>query len=235
MSELKRLAQISSPRKLEWLAARLAAKYLFLSQFEMGQPALSREDHIVKLTGERLRRHSAWMYRNVEVRQPEEGRDQKPVLTWCGVRRNENISLSHVAGISCASMAAVPTAIDIEVATPRVTAFYRKTFTAAERNWVNVRARDDQFKARWFFTLLWTMKESALKLKLLTSATLWQLPRLEIKELPDLRFDDTSTLDHLVSFPVRIKEPQGELPVQVAVAGTHEWVLTVMNSRLGVV
>lgn len=235
MSELKRLAQISSTRKLEWLAARLAAKYLFLSQFQMGQPAVPRENHLVKLTSERLRRHSAWMYRNVEVLPPDEGQDEKPVLTWCGARRNENISLSHAAGISCASLSATPTAIDIEVATSRVTAFYRKTFTTAERKWVNASARNNDFQSRWFFTLLWTMKESALKLKMLSTATLWQLPRLEIKELPDLRFDDTSALDHLVSFPIRIKEPQGELPVQVAVAGTHEWVLTVMNSRPGVV
>jgi hypothetical protein len=231
MSEVKRLAQIPSTRKLDWLAARLAAKYLFLNQFQMGQSALRREDHIVKLTGERLRRHSPWQYRYVEVLAPEEAPDKKPVLTWCGARRNENISLSHAAGISCASMAATPIAIDIEVATSRVMAFYTKTFTTAEQNWVNGRARDDEFKARWFFTLLWTMKESALKLKLLTSATLWQLPRIEIADLPDLaQFGpDGFALDHLVSFPVRIKEPQGELPVQVAVAGTHKWVLTVMN------
>ena len=238
MSELKRLAQISSTRKLEWLAARLAAKYLFLSEFQMGQSALRREDRIVKLTGERLRRHSPWMYRHVEVLPPDEERDEKPVLTWCGARRTENISLSHASGISCASMAAVPTAIDIEVATSRVRAFYTRTFTTAERRWVNGRTRDDDFRAHWFFTLLWTMKESALKLKLLASSTLWQLPRIEIEDLPnfpDLSFDDKFALDHLVSFPVRIKEPQGELPVQVAVAGTSKWVLTVMNSRLGVV
>jgi hypothetical protein len=235
MSELKRSEQISSTRKLEWLAARLAAKYLFLSQFQMGQSALPRESHIVKLTDEKLRRHSAWMYRHVEVLPPEEAPDEKPVLTWCGARRNENISLSHTTGVSCASLSATPTAVDIEVATSRVRAFYRRTFTTAERRWVNGRARDDEFKARWFFTLLWTLKESALKLKLLTSATLWQLPRIEIEDLPDLdKFSladtDMVALDHLVSFPVRIKEPQGELPVQVAVAGTRKWVLTVMNS-----
>src|SRR5688572_2565678 len=43
-------------------------------------------------------------------------------------------------------------AIDIEVATSRVRAFYRRTFTTAERRWVNGRARDDEFKARWFYT-----------------------------------------------------------------------------------
>src|SRR5688572_16990644 len=167
---------MSSNRKLGWLAARLAAKYLFLSQFQMGPSALRREGYIVKLTGERLRLHSPWMYRHVEVLPPEKAPDAKPVLTWCGGRRSENISLSHTAGVSCASLSATPIAIDIEVATSRVRAFYRRTFTTAERRWVNGRARDDEFKARWFYTLLWTMKESALKLQLLTSATLWQLP-----------------------------------------------------------
>ena len=70
-SELNRCEQMSSNRKLGWLAARLAAKYLFLSQFQMDPSVLRREGHIVKLTGERLRRHSPWMYRHVEVLPPE--------------------------------------------------------------------------------------------------------------------------------------------------------------------
>lgn len=238
--EVKRWEQISStPRKLEWLAARLAAKYLFLSGFEMGQHALPREHGLIKLTSDMLRRHSPWTYRSVEVLPPDDESQEKPVLTWCGARRNENVSLSHCNGVACASLATTPTAVDIEIATSRVSAFYRKTFTAAERTWVSSSARDDEFTASWFFTLLWTLKESALKLKLLTSATLWQLPHIEIEGLPDLEtFARTATgtlaLEHLVSFPVRIKEPQGELPVQVAVAGTRNWILTVMNSRPGV-
>lgn len=241
--EVKRWEQISSThRKLEWLAARLAAKYLFLSRFELGQHALSREQHFIKLTRDMLCRHSPWTYRSVEVLPPDETPQEKPLLTWCGARRNENVSLSHTSGIACASLSTTPTAVDIEVATSRKKAFYRKTFTAAEQTWVSSSARDDEFKSSWLFTLLWTLKESALKLKLLTSATVWELPRIEIKDLPDFpdlgRFapatTDTLALDHLVSFPVRIKEPQGELPVQVAVAGTRDWILTVMNSRLGV-
>ncbi len=244
MSELKRWAQLSSTRrKLEWLAARLAAKYLFLSSFELGElghDALPRERRFTKLTCEMLRRHSPWLYRHVEVLPPDETPQAKPVLMWCGAKRNEHISLSHTTGVSCASMAATPTAVDIEVATSRVTAFYRKTFTVAERRWVSSRARDDEFKSHWFFTLLWTLKESALKLKLLRSATIWELPRIEIEDLSNLgRFvpaaTDALAMDHLVSFPVRIKEPQGEIPVQVAVAGTRNWILTVMNPQSGVI
>ncbi|HET8781209.1 MAG TPA: 4'-phosphopantetheinyl transferase superfamily protein [Pyrinomonadaceae bacterium] len=232
---MKRWEQISSThRKLEWVAARLAAKYLFLSRFELGQYALPREQRFVKLTRDMLRRHSPWMYRSVEVLPPDDGSQEKPVLTWCGTRRDENVSLSHANGVSCASISTMPTAVDIEVATSRVGAFYRKTFTAAEQSWVTSSARDDEFKASWFFTLLWTLKESALKLKLLTSATLWELPRIEIKDLPDPHDLGKLTSDHVVSFPVRIKEPQGEIPVQVAVAGTRKWIVTVMNSRLGV-
>jgi phosphopantetheinyl transferase (holo-ACP synthase) len=237
---MKRWEQISStPRKLEWLAARLAAKYLFLNRFEMGQHALPREHGLIKLTCDMLRRHSPWTYRHVEVLPPNDKSQEKPVLTWCGARRNEHVSLSHTRGVACASISTIPTAVDIEVATSRVGAFYRKTFTAAEQTWVSSNARDDEFKASWFFTLLWTLKESALKLKLLTSTTVWELPRIEIKGLPDVdKFaptdTDALTLDHLVSFAVRIKEPQGELPVQVAVAGTRDWILTVMNSRPGV-
>lgn len=239
--EVKRWEQLSSTRrKLEWLAARLAAKYLFLSRFELVQRALPREQRFVKLTCDMIRRHSPWMYRHVEVLPPDEESQEKPVLTWCGTRRDENVSLSHANDVACASISTTPTAVDIEVATSRVSAFYRKTFTAAEQAWVSSSARDDEFKSSWFFTLLWTLKESALKLKLLRSATVWELPRIEIADLPDLvRFapaaSGTLALDHLVSFPVRIKEPQGELPVQVAVAGTRKWILTVMNSRPGVI
>jgi hypothetical protein len=233
--EVKRWEQISSTRrKLEWLAARLAAKYLFLSRFDLGRHALPREQGFIKLTHEMLRRHSPWMYRSVEVLPPDDKSEERPVLTWCGTRRNENVSLSHTSGIACASISTTPTAVDIEVATSRNKAFYRRTFTAAEQTWVSSSARDDEFKSSWFFTLLWTLKESALKLKLLTSATVWELPRIEIKDLPDLCDLEKLPLDHLVSFPVRIKEPQGELPVQVAVAGTRNWILTVMNSRPGV-
>jgi 4'-phosphopantetheinyl transferase superfamily len=225
-------------RKEEWLAGRLAAKHIFLNRLERSEESLGPQwrPTLTVLTPDSLRTYSPWMYRQVEVHTS----DGKPSLVWCGTERPESISLSHAGGVSCASISSgAPTAIDIETAAPRVGAFYRNNFTAAEREWAHLGAVRESRRSNWYFTLLWTLKESVLKLGWLKQAGVWELPRIEIDDLPGFDpfgpFWSNSTIgrDFLV-FTARVKEACRVMQVQVAVSGTRNFVLTVMNPRSGV-
>lgn len=227
----------SQGRKAEWLAGRLAAKYLFLNRLELSQGAESRQwsPTLAKLSSAALRAYSPWMYQEVEV----VTNDGRPGLAWCGQTRMESISLSHSRSVSFASIAlGTPTVIDVETTAPRIDAFYRSNFTEAEQSWALRGADGESIKANWFFTLLWTLKESALKLGWLNS--LWNLPRLEIAGLPGANsigpflYGKTISNDFAV-FTVSVKEHCRVMRVRVAVTGTRNFILTVMNPLSGVV
>jgi len=224
-------------RKSEWLAGRLAAKHLFLNRLEVSgetrsqtwRPALS------KLSAESLGVYSTWMYRKIEVL----AFDGKPGLVWCGKDRPERISLSHTGGLSCACIASgTPTAIDVETSMRRHEAFYRSTFSEVERYWATRGAEGELSGANWYFTLLWTLKESALKLG--WTASLWNLPGIEFDGLPGLNHLEPLRRsrhmgDAFVVFTASVKKDGREMQVQAAVAGTRNYVLTVMNPLIGAV
>ncbi|MDT7777769.1 MAG: 4-phosphopantetheinyl transferase [Acidobacteriota bacterium] len=226
-------------RKEEWLAGRLAAKYLFLNRLEMSQESLSQrwKPTLSKLTSESLGVFSPWMYQKIEVVSNE----APPRLVWCGAERPERISLSHAGGVSCASMAfGAPTSIDLETSIPRNEAFYRNTFTEAEREWVTRGADGELSRSNWFFTLLWALKESALKLGWLKQASIWNLPRIEIDGLQGFNhigpiWRSSKMDDAFVVCTARVKEESRVMQVQVAVTGTCNFVLTVMNPLIGAV
>jgi hypothetical protein len=242
LSADERAKYVSLPgerRKSEWLAGRLAAKHLFLNRLEMSEGTRSQpwRPTLSKLSAAMLGVYSPWMYRRVEVLAHE----GEPRLAWCGKDRPERISLSHTGGLSCVCIASgTPTAIDVETAAMRHDAFYRNTFTEAERDWATRGARGELMGTNWYFTLLWTLKESALKLGWLNPASIWNLPRIEIGGLPGLNRIEpvwrSSTLgDAFVMFTARVREDRREMQVQVAVTGTRNFVLTVMNPLIGAV
>jgi hypothetical protein len=230
------LGMASQPRRLRWLTGRLAAKYLFLSRFELGRKR--DKPIIIELSRDSLDDFPAWMYRTVEIL-PMSSTNASPTLKWCDEPRPESISLSHTEGTSCACLAfAGPTTIDIENAIPRVNAFYRQTFSVAEQSWVGRASGQDKFRADWLFTFLWTLKESALKLQ--TTQTLWQLPRLEISDLPEPEHfsqprDNRSFSNDFLTFPVSVGDRQRKKPVQVAVTSSRNLILTVMKPMSGVI
>jgi hypothetical protein len=226
-------------RKSEWLAGRLVAKHLFLNRLERSQE-VRREvwrPTLANLSAAALGVYSPWMYRKVEVLSD----DGAPRLMWCGKERPESVSVSHAGGISCASIATEkPTAVDVETAVLRNDAFYRHTFTEVEKNWVARVAGGESDSSNWSFTLLWTLKESALKLGWLNGASLWNLPRIEIDGLPDLNrieplWGGNAMREAFVVFTASIREACRAMQVQVAVAGTRNFVLTVMNPLIGAV
>ncbi|HEX8422301.1 MAG TPA: 4'-phosphopantetheinyl transferase superfamily protein [Pyrinomonadaceae bacterium] len=235
----KYLSLSGERRKSEWLAGRLVAKHLFLKRLErsrevrgqLWKPALS------KLSVEILSVYSPWMYRKVEVLSD----GGAPRLLWCGKERPESLSLSHAGGISCAALAdEKPTALDVETSVRRNDAFYRNTFTEVEKNWVARVAGGESGSANWHFTLLWTLKESVLKLGWLNGASLWNLPRIEIDGLPAFNqiepfWCGSAMREAFVVFTARISEACRGMQVQVAVAGTRNLVLTVMNPLIGAV
>jgi 4'-phosphopantetheinyl transferase EntD len=234
----KYLSLPSRSRKESWLAGRLAAKHIFLNRLEMSEESLGQQwrPSLTVLTAEALTAYSPWMYRQAEVLSD----DGRPSLVWCGRQRPENISLSHAGGVSCASIAAgAPTAIDIETAVERVGAFYRTNFTEAEREWAHRGAAGERVRSNWYFTLLWTLKESVLKLGWLKQAGVWEIPWIEIDGLPGFDYigpvwcNSTVGSDFVV-FTARVKESCRVMQVQVAVSGTRNFVLTVMNPRSGV-
>lgn len=224
-------------RRSEWLAGRLAAKHLFLNRLEMfeGARSLAWRPALSKLSADALGVYSPWMYRRIEVL----AHDGEPRLVWCGEDRPERVSLSHTNGMSSACIAfGTPTAIDVETSVRRHEAFYRNTFTEAERCWAT-RGTEGVFgSSNWYFTLLWTLKEAALKLG--WTASLWNLPRIEIDGLPGLNHLEPlrrsrNVGDAFVVFTARLKKDRREMRVRAAVAGTRNYVLTVMNPLIGAV
>jgi hypothetical protein len=227
-------------RQGEWLAGRLVAKHLFLNRLEMSQ-AMRSETYwspaLAKLSAAALGVYSPWMYRKIEVL----AQDEKPSFVWCGKKREESISLSHAGGIACASLAEQQfVAIDVETTAHRNGAFYRKTFTEVEKNWVARVTGGELSSSNWHFTLLWTLKESALKLGWLNGASIWNLPRIEIDGLPDVNrlgsfWCDAKMGDAFLVFTASIRDACRAMQVQAAVAGTRNFVLTVMNPLIGAV
>jgi 4'-phosphopantetheinyl transferase superfamily protein len=235
----KYVALPSQTRKSEWLAGRLAAKYIFLNRLETLQGTQNERwrPTLSKLSSATLDLYPSWMYQKVEVVTT----GAKPGLVWCGQARPESISLSHSCGVSCASLSfGAPTAIDIETAVPRLDAFYRINFSDAERRWAISAARDESSRSDWFFTLLWSLKESALKLGCLKQANVWNLPGIEIDGLPGVNdigsfwFSSTMSSDFAV-FTLSVKQHSRVIPVQVAITGTRNLILTVINPLGGVV
>jgi Phosphopantetheinyl transferase len=232
-AEMERYVSIgNSRRRLKWLAGRLAAKYVFLSRFELGQRQSSSKPQLLRLSRHKLSNYSSWMYQKVEVLPKK---DANPTLIWCDEPQSESISLSHTDDVSCACLSfAGPIGIDIENSVPRASSFYRRTFTAAEQSWARHASGKDRFSTEWLFTLLWTLKESALKLQT-ANQTVWDLPRIEILGLPKLenfslsRKDRTLATDFL-TFPAGVKAPYRTRQVQVAVTGSRNLILTVMNT-----
>ena len=232
------MALKSQTRKREWLAGRLTAKYIFLNRLELSSEAQDGDwrPTLSRLSAAVLGDYSPWMYQKVEV----VTNGGKPNLAWCGEARPESISLSHSGSVSCASIGfGKPTAIDIEATVPRLDAFYRINFSEVERCWANRVAGGEQIRSNWFFTLLWTLKESVLKLGWLKQATVWNFPGIEIGGLHGV--NDTGRFWHsnmmssdFAVFTLSVKDHCRVLPVQVAVTGTRNLILTVMNPLGGV-
>lgn len=182
--EADHLSRLANPGvRRRWLAGRLAAKSLLLH--EDGARTRWRAGRLVALDGASLGALPAAQCREIEVLPGESG---PPRLTWRGREVPAQVSISHSGGLSCAVVAeaGAATGLDLESAQPRAEAFYRGNFTPRERDWVAAGARSCGLPAAWLFTLLWTIKEAALKSGATAVRSVWGFPGLEVRLPEDL-------------------------------------------------
>jgi phosphopantetheinyl transferase len=222
-----------SRRRQSWVAGRMAAKFCFLRTF--GSPAMaprrSEMPEMVAVDARSLDAFSPWMYRQVEV-SPAGG---PPRLSWSGRKSTVQLSLSHTSGQSCAYLdSSGPIGLDIEEALPRREAFYRGNFTASEQGWAERIARATGAPRAWVYTLLWTIKESALKSDAAGRDTIWNMPLIEVA-LPVEAGDPVFAPSPgplgaaMSSFTVRVSQAGGESLFRVGVSATKTRILSVMK------
>jgi phosphopantetheinyl transferase (holo-ACP synthase) len=236
-SEVQRYRTLASARRRqEWLGARMAAKYLFLHRLE--SPHADHDDRVVtKLSRETLVSLPLWMYRNVEVttgRHPD-----RPSLRfrWRGCETDMALSLSHTGHDACACMTAGDNVgIDLQKVEQRVGAFYRTNYAATERQWVERGTGCEPSSRDWLYTLLWTVKEAALKAKALVQINPVSFGGVDVFELPPpetllraCRQDDWG--GRLTRMTARIREGRNIRSLQVAIMGTQQMILTVVQPR----
>jgi len=225
-----------SRRRREWLAARLAAKYLFLSRLELGFPI---EDdgwmpRRLSVTARSLAAFPAWMYEAIEIRPAADADGGGPRLLWRGREQPQSLSLSHTRQVACACLADDRIGVDLETAEPRVEAFYRSNYTAAETDWVHRCAGETGLGADWLYTLLWTLKEAALKARALRQRSAWSFAGVDVGGLPapqEVRraYRQGRLRERFETFTAVIREPGRATSARVAYMGTHDLILTVLK------
>ena len=122
-------------------------------------------------------------YRRVEVLHFAES--SRPSLHWAGRPSSMQVSLTHSRDLSCAGISqGLPLGVDAEQVVAREGAFYRQTFAPEERRWAALSATATHLPEAWLYSLLWTLKESALKAQVWGRATsLWDFPTLALRPM----------------------------------------------------
>lgn len=228
----------SSRRRLEWLAGRLAAKYLFLQHLEIGiAHTVVQQSHstLLQLSDKCLDDFPDRMYQKIEVLAGERPSCAGPWFRWRGTAREEMVSVSHTGNDVCASLSTRgPAGIDLERVTERADAFHRCNFTETERRWIREGTRIEPLSKDWLFTLLWTVKEAALKAGALLQTSPWSFAGVEVEGLPAPNdvlwaFREGTWRDRFVLFTALIKETRKTTSARVAYLGTRQLILTVVR------
>jgi phosphopantetheinyl transferase (holo-ACP synthase) len=176
------------------------------------------------------------MYQRVEVAPAAEAACAGPRLQWDGKSREETVSLSHTDQEACACVCAGgAVGVDVETVAPRAAAFYRCNYSETEQQWVDQGARVDPRSHEWLFTLLWTIKEAALKARVVCQKSPWSFTGVGLEELPDPR---DVLWAHLARtwgeeggvFTGSIEQQCGAVPVEVAYWGTRDLTLSVVRA-----
>jgi hypothetical protein len=124
--------------------------------------------------------------------------------------------------------------VDVEKVSRRVDAFYRRNFTQAERAWASEGERLAPGSRDWLFTLLWTIKEAALKAGALTPQSPWSFAGIGLDGLPvpgDVLwcFRPGNWGERFGQFTAIMGDMQGGSYVRVAYGGTRDFVLTIVK------
>jgi phosphopantetheinyl transferase len=228
-------------RSREWLAGRLAAKYLFLNQPDMPlntQPEPWRPA-LLRLRSENLRSLSPWIYRRIEVLPSSTKQSGYPRMSWCGKDSARDISMSHIAGMACACISRQGAiGVDLEIPVPRVDSFYRGNFTRSERNWVDQHSGNTSISSEWLYTFLWTLKEATLKSAGSNKKSVWDIPGIEIRSLTSPTnilesYSNEQLSNNFQLLKVQINNHNKSIWAQVALTATRNLILTVLMIREG--
>lgn len=211
-----------------WLAGRLAGKHLLLR-------GPGRGPRLEVLDGERLRELPLASYREIELLPaPASG---PPRLVWRGRELSPRVTLSHGGGFSCAALTRPGAAagIDLETVAPRIPAFYPGNFTPRERQWADAGARSSGLPAPWLYTLLWTLKEAALKSGATPVRSVWGFAGMEIElpaALPErLAASRGEALgERFAGFEALVRSARRETRARVETTTTPETILSLLTA-----
>ena len=237
-AERERHQAFANPkRRLQWLAGRLTAKYLFLHRLEMGLPNDAQgRPALFQLTAQSLDAFPDWMYQEVEVVPASTDADGAGArFRWRGITEQEALSISHTDTEACACLCAQGTVgIDLESVAPRVEAFYRLNYTEGENQWVNRGASMEPLSRDWLYTLLWTFKEAALKARAALQKNPLSFAGIGFSGLPAPEdvlwaYRARTWSERLNLFSAIVEEEGSATTVHVAYVGTRSRILTVVK------
>jgi hypothetical protein len=238
--ELQECSAIHNPRRAdEWLAGRIAAKFLFM-QRERSVTHKYFELNLQKITRKQIVDYTPEMYRDVKV-----ARDKSPAGGPAQVGRiggdPVKVAISHVNGLACAFIGSSDVySVDLEARASRVPEFYLHNFTPQERSWTGDCARSFDLDSDWLFTFLWSAKECLMKTPQFSGLSLWDLPSIELRILTGSErlkaIHDTNGLSGKFEF-LQVEMASGPRlqgwshpePFQLAVSGTTDLILTAIT------
>lgn len=223
-------------RRKEWLASRIIAKYLFLTQGRQSASDLVRNDcpRFQILSPDYLIHFPPEEYRQIEILTPDPI-NRTPHL-FCkeeDISDRVSISISHTGGWAAAALSMnEPIGIDMELVTSRSDVFARGCFLETERSWTHLNSDTIKIGADWLYTFLWTLKEASFKAGM---ASTWRPKEIEVilpSPIPAiLRPHTICPLIYVMAFShVRIRTTLSQWFCHAACIGTKEWLLTTINS-----
>jgi hypothetical protein len=216
-------------RKSEWLAGRLASKFLFLSEHSF------LSEHTGVLSAADLARFPPSIYCGTEVMRSDRVRFGLPqVGTGADFR---DVAISHTNGIACALLGNGETiAVDMERVESRTPVFYRGNFTERERAWAAGCFHRLGLDPHWTLTLLWSIKECLLKTPAYNGLSLWNMPSLDLRIVSGE--DGLAHLHSVREFSggfvfLNVEATARNVTVlkRVAVSGRHDLVVTAIRGE----
>jgi 4'-phosphopantetheinyl transferase EntD len=226
---------IASPkRREEWLAGRMAAKYVFLRRELSGASEQSEGLYLQKIGIAELAGFDSQVYRSVTITKDKAPGGGPARAGWCDSAESVHVAISHVNGLACAFIGGTAEiyAVDLEKPASRIPEFYIQNFTHRERNWAGTCARAFDLNSDWLYTVLWSAKECLLKTPQFAKLSLWNMPSIEInivggsERLKNVH--DATDISETFEFLQADLAPSAA-QIQLAVSGTADLILTAIT------
>lgn len=165
----------NASRRDQWTSARLLAKFLYLNQ------ASGTFDRTITLGASTLGAYPSAWYRRLEILPASAERAGCPRLFCAGELQSVRVSLAHSPDFAAAGLHwADAIGVDVESIAAHSANFYRDHFTLEESRLVRALQQEHGISPTRSYTLLWCLKESALKSRHADDATLLDLRALEV-------------------------------------------------------